>query len=518
MKNILSGLTVSIIALPLAIAFGISSGLGAGAGIYGAIFLGFFASLFGGTKTQISGPTGPMTVISASVIAAFSGNLGMIFTTFLLAGFFQIVLGLLRIGKFVQFIPYPVISGFMNGIGMIIILLQLNIALGLDADSSVIKALAHLPQSIISLNPYALFLTAATLAILYFLPKKITNIIPSPLIALVLLSVVAYLFHLDVSYVNDIPTGLPTFVELGFEIESLSFILVSALTLAVLGTIDSLLTSLVADSLTKDKHDSNRELVGQGIGNMVAALFGGLPGAGATMRTVANIKSGATSTLSGMAHSVFLLLILLVFAPLAGQIPMPVLAGILIKVGFDIFDYKMLKQMKILPKYDVSIMIAVFVLTVFVDLIVAVGVGVVLSAFLIIHRLVKESEVNIAGEEVDENKDDRIVKEGVVRIVNIKGPFFFGSTSFILDKVDKIYNVENVVLDCSLVSFMDLSAIYALSETIEKLKSSGSEVYIVADEKRKEKLLKLGIGQIINVENIVDSQIRALRAIKENAK
>lgn len=515
MNNILSGLTASIIALPLAIAFGISSGLGASAGIYGAIFLGFFASLFGGTKTQISGPTGPMTVIAASVIAVFASDLALVFATFLLAGVFQIIFGLLKVGKFVRFIPYPVISGFMNGIGMIIILLQINVALGQNAKSSIIEAIISIPQSIATVNFQALLLTSATLAIIYFSPKKITDKLPSPLIALVFLSFAAYLLHLDVSYVTDIPTGLPTLVEFNFDTASMSFIVISALTLAVLGTIDSLLTSLVADSLTKDKHDSNKELIGQGIGNMMASFFGGLPGAGATMRTVTNIKSGATSRISGMIHSVFLLLILLVFAPLASKIPMPVLAGILIKVGLDIFDYKMLKQLKIVPRFDVSVMMIVFFLTVFVDLIVAVGVGVVLSAFLIIHRLVKESEVKIEGEEIEQNKDDRIFKDGIVRIVNIRGPFFFGSTSFILDKVDKIYNVENVVLDCSLVSFMDLSAIYALSESIEKLKSSGSEVYIIADEKRKKKLINLGIGQIIDIENIVDSQLRALRTIKE---
>ena len=260
MNNILSGLTAAIIALPLAIAFGISSGLGASAGIYGAIFLGFFASLLGGTKTQISGPTGPMTVISASVIAAFSANLPLIFTTFLLAGIFQVVLGLLKIGKFVRFIPYPVISGFMNGIGMIIILLQINVALGQNAKSSIIEAVVSLPQALTTVNFQALLLTLATLAIIYLVPKNITSKLPSPLIALVVLSVVASLFHLEVSYVSDIPTGLPSIVEFGFDMASMSFIIISALTLAILGTIDSLLTSLVADSLTKDKHDSNKEL------------------------------------------------------------------------------------------------------------------------------------------------------------------------------------------------------------------------------------------------------------------
>lgn len=516
MNNILSGLTAAIIALPLAIAFGISSGLGASAGIYGAIFLGFFAALFGGTKTQISGPTGPMTVISASIVASFGASLPLIFTTFLLAGLFQIIFGLLKIGKFVRYIPYPVISGFMNGIGMIIILLQINIAMGLQANSSVIEAILNIPNSLQNYNTQAIALTFLTLAILFLTPKKITAKVPAALIALVFVSVFAFLFQFNVDYVSDIPTGLPTLVEFGFDFSSLSFILISALTLAVLGTIDSLLTSLVADSLTKDKHDSNKELIGQGIGNMAASAFGGLPGAGATMRTVMNIKSGGTNKTSGMYHAIFLLLILLVFAPLASAIPMPVLAGILIKVGLDIFDYKILKQLKIIPKYDVGVMLIVFGLTVFVDLIIAVGVGIVLSSFLIIHRLIQESAVDILEEqEVDSNKEDRMVKDGEVRIVNIKGPFFFGSTSFILDQVDKIYDVQNVVIDCSLVSFMDLSAVYALSESIEKIKDNGAQVYIVVDEERKQKLLKLGIGKIIDPNHIVETQIRALRLIKK---
>ncbi|MBD3840648.1 MAG: SulP family inorganic anion transporter [Campylobacterales bacterium] len=513
MNNILSGLTTAIIALPLAIAFGISSGLGASAGIYGAIFLSFFASLFGGTKLQISGPTGPMTVISATLIGAFGANIALVFTTFLLAGLFQVVLGLFKVGRFVRFIPYPVISGFMNGIGMIIILLQINVAFGLPSSSSVIDTLLKLPTNLSNINFQALVLTLLTLAILFLVPKKVASKVPAALIALVVASLVGIVANFDVDYVSGIPTGLPMMVDFDFDITQLSFILISALTLALLGMIDSLLTSLVADSLAKDKHDSNKELIGQGIGNMVASLFGGLPGAGATMRTVANIKSGATSRTSGMYHSVFLLLILLVLAPLASKIPMPVLAGILIKVGLDIFDYKMLKQLKIVPKHDIWVMFLVFALTVFVDLIVAVAVGVVLSAFLIIHRLIQESAVDVSASDIEDSKDDRIFHDGMVRVVNIKGPFFFGSTSFILDKVDQIYDVKYVILDCSLVSFMDLSAVYALSETIENIKSSGSEVILVCSEQRKEKLLKLGVGDILDGENMVETQMRALRVI-----
>jgi sulfate permease, SulP family len=513
MNNIFGGITAAIIALPLAIAFGISSGLGASTGIYGAIFLGFFASLFGGTKTQISGPTGPMTVISATVIASFSSNLALIFTTFLLAGAFQVLFGFLKIGKFVRFIPYPVISGFMNGVGMIIIILQIGVAFGLEVKSSVVDAIINIPYALTHLNFEAFLLTLATLAILYMVPKNITRRLPSPLIALVTLSFAATLLNLNVEFVKDIPTGVPTFVSFDFDVASLSFIFISALTLAVLGTIDSLLTSLVADSLTKEKHDSNKELIGQGIGNMVASLFGGLPGAGATMRTVVNIKSGANHKISGIIHSITLLLILLVFAPFASHIPMPVLAGILIKVGIDIFDYKMLKHIKIAPKYDIAVMMIVFMLTVFIDLIVAVGVGVILSSFLIIHRITQESAVDIFGEETADEKNDKIFKDGVLRVINIKGPLFFGSSSFIMDQVDKVYNIKNVIIDCSSVSFMDLSAIYALSESIEKLKDSGTEIYIVVDEKRKAKLIKLGITDVIDETHIIHSQITAMRQI-----
>jgi len=512
--NLYGGIVAAIIALPLAIAFGIASGLGAAAGLYGAIILGFFAALFGGTKTQISGPTGPMTVVVASVIPLFAQNPALILGTFLLAGLFQLLFGLLRLGSAVRFIPYPVISGFMNGIGIIIIVLQLNIALGVAGSSSVLSALLSLPSALQQINPGSLLLALASLAIVLWTPQRIGKILPSPLIALVLLSIASHLVGLDVATVSDIPTGLPSFTLPAFSLDQLSLMIISALTLAVLGSIDSLLTSLVADSITRQKHDSNRELIGQGIGNAAASFFGGLPGAGATMRTVINIKSGATGRLSGAVHALFLLFILIALSPLAEYIPLPVLAGILIKVGLDILDYRMLGQLKNAPRHDLSVMIAVFVLTVFVDLIVAVGVGVILASLLIVYRLSREAKVDISGAgELTEGSGDRITDEGI-RIVNITGAFFFGSTSQIIESVEKIYAVKSVIIDCSRVPFMDLSAVYALSDTISRLTSLGSSVYLVAGGERKSKLLGLGIGKVIEADAILPSQSSALSAAR----
>ena len=512
--NLYGGLVAAIIALPLAIAFGMASGMGAAAGLYGAIFLGFFAAAFGGTKTQISGPTGPMTVVVASMVPVFEGNLALIAATFMLAGLLQILFGLLKIGSAVRYIPYPVISGFMNGIGVIIILLQINTALGAAATSSVLDTLLHLGRSLASVDPASLMLTLAALAIVVLTPRRITTVIPSPLIALVGLSLLCYLFGISVVTVSDIPMGLPVFVVPEFNMTQFSFMMTSALTLAVLGSIDSLLTSLVADSITRQKHDSNRELIGQGIGNGAAALFGGLPGAGATMRTVINIKSGATGPASGMIHAVVLLLILLVLAPLAEHIPMPVLAGILIKVGLDILDMRMLKQIDKAPRPDLAVMLAVFSLTVFVDLIVAVGVGVVLAAFMIIRRLTRETQVEISAAEcVTDDKEDRITDEGI-RVVNITGAFFFGSTTRIVEEVEKVYDVTAVVIDCSCVPFMDLSAVYALSDTLDRLRGTGSQVFLVTDYRRKGRLLELGIGDFIDPTHIFPTQESAIQAAR----
>ena len=377
--DITGGITAGIIALPLALAFGIASGLGASAGLWGAIALGFFAAALGGTKMQISGPTGPMTVVTAAAVASFGGDLGSVTSMFVLAGIFQILFGVFRLGKFVKFIPYSVVSGFMSGVGFIIILLQINPILGANGVGGTVAAIKSLPQAIAGVNFIALALGVATMLILYITPKKLARIVPTPLLAILVLTPLSAALNFNVATIGQIPTGFAKFALPTPDLSHVATIVAYALMLAVLGSIDSLLTSLVADSITKTKHSSNQELIGQGIGNAVAGFLGGIPGAGATMRTVANIKAGGEGRLSGMTHSVFLLLAALVFAPAVAYVPLAVLAGILIKVGVDILDYRLLKRLTHIPVKDLAVTAAVFLLTVLVDLIFAVGVGVVLA-------------------------------------------------------------------------------------------------------------------------------------------
>ncbi len=494
--NLFGGLTAAVIALPLGLAFGVASGLGATAGIYGAIILGFFASLFGGTATQISGPTGPMTVVIASAIATLHDNIHLLTTVILLAGIFQILFGFFKIGKFIQYIPYPVISGFMSGIGIIIIILQINPYLGVSADASVIHILSTLPSNILQANKYTFILATLTLLIMFFTPKKIAKTIPTPLIALVVLTPFSLYFNFQVPVIGEIPTTLPDFIVPSINFEDYKTIIILAFTLALLGTIDTLLTSIVADSITQTKHKPNLELFGQGIGNMLCSFVGAVPGAGATMRTVINVKSGGTNKLSGMIHALTLLAIVLFFAPLASKIPLAILAGILIKVGIDILDYRFLKIWKDSPKNDLIVMISVFLITVFIDLITAVGVGVVLSSLLIVYRITKETKIVIDDEkEADLNYN---LESKKIRIIKINGAFFFGTSTIFESKINSILDTKTIIIDISSVPFIDITAIFTLKDFILRLQNYDIKIIIVSQKKYKNKLLRLDKSHIFN--------------------
>ncbi len=472
--DLFGGLTAGVVALPLALAFGVAAGAGAAAGLYGAIALGLVAALLGGTKMQISGPTGPMTVVFASTLIALGGNLALAMAAVLIGGALQIVLGMIRAGGLVRFIPYPVVSGFMSGIGIIIILLQIAPLVGAPSLSAPLTAVLSLPATLAAVNGQALILALLTLVIVFRTPIAVSRVVPAPLVALVALTALAVAADFDVPVIGAIPTGLPTFVLPQFSLESWTTVLFLGATLAVLGSIDSLLTSLVADSVTRTRHNSNRELIGQGVGNMLCAFVGGLPGAGATMRTVVNIKSGGRGRASGVTHALFLLALLLGAAPLAADIPLAVLAGILIKVGVDILDYRLLKLVRSAPRADIVVMATVFGLTVFVDLIIAVGAGVVLSMGLVIHRLIEQASLRIWPADANSSGMD-----GQVRVLEISGPFFFGSTSQLLDRVDQVMGTRAVVFDCSRVPFMDLSAEFTLEEMIEGLKANHIAAFVV---------------------------------------
>lgn len=497
-KNFFGGLTAAIIALPLGLAFGVASGLGATAGIYGAIILGFVAALFGGTPTQISGPTGPMTVVVASSVLALHNDINLIVTTIILAGLFQILFGFLKIGRFVQYIPYPVISGFMSGVGVIIIILQINPYLGLPSDASVMHLLLSLPSQVDNINLNTFLIATATLMIMFLTPMKIHKIIPTPLIAIAIITPLSVYLHLDVQTIGAIPSTLPSIVLPSINIENYSTILTLAMTLAILGTIDTLLTSIVADSITNTKHKPNQELIGQGVGNALCGLFGAVPGAGATMRTVINIKSGGTHKISGMIHSIILLIIVLFLAPFAAQIPLALLAGILIKVGIDILDYRFLSIWKESPKHDLSIMLVVFFITVFIDLITAVGVGIILASLLIVYRITKETNITL----VDDGQEDIYkaykLKEKQIQIIQINGAFFFGSSTMFESKAYSILDTKMVIIDILDVPFMDITAIFTLKNFLSKLHTEEIQSIIIAKEQDQKTLLRLNKTHIFD--------------------
>ncbi len=518
--DLFGGITAGIIALPLALAFGVASGVGAAAGLYGAIFVGLFASVFGGTRPQISGPTGPITVVVAAIVASNPGNFKLIFATILLAGLFQIILGISKVGSLIRYVPYPVISGFMSGIGVIIIILQINPLLGLDVQGTPINTIMSLGEVFNSFNLQSLILGVATLIIVFYTPCKIRQVIPPSLIALVSVTIASVLLGFNVKTIGEIPVGLPDFQFPLISVEDFVKIVPLAITVAILGAVDSLLTSLVSDSLTKETHNSNKELVGQGIGNMFSALFGGIAGAGATMRTVVNIKTGGKTPLSGIIHAAFLIILLLGAAPLASNIPMAVLAGILIKVGFDIIDYKFLKIINHAPRRDLAVMILVFALTVFDDLIFAVGAGIVLSCLLFASRVAKKFKITIddykqtANTESEEHIEE--LSKYKIRMVNIDGEFFFGSSSRVLTRVDDLLGTQYLIINCGSIPEMDISAVFALEDIIVRMKDKGINVFLVlSGVEIAKKLLRLGVVKLIGRDNLFYEKCQAVEKARE---
>ncbi len=514
--DLLGGITAGIIALPLAIAFGVSSGLGATAGIYGSIIVGMLASLFGGTPTQITGPTGPLTVVIASVIALHSNNPNLIFAAIFLSGLFQIILGIFKVGKLVNFIPYPVISGFMSGIGAIILLLQINPFLGIEFSGTPVEGLINAIKSLGSADLHSIILGAITLLIVFFTPKKIAKFLPPPLIALILGTVIAIVYNFDVKTIGEIPRNFPAFVLPTFKLSEIEIIIPIALTLAVVGSIDTLLTSLVADSLTKTKHKSDKELIGQGIGNIVASVFGGLVSCGAMMRTAVNIKSGGRTKLSGIIHAIFLIMVIIFLAPAAAKIPLAVLAGILIKVGFGIIDYKFIRLLKVAPRNDLLVMLLVFLITIFDDLILAVGVGVILSSILFAANIARQTDIKLVG--LSDLKDENYIDEDLkshTMIMHIDGTLFFGSASLIASRIDDVLDNKTVIVDCSNIKSMDISAVFALEDLVLTLKSKNVRVIIIFNNRTvAASTLKLGLRKLIGQKDITFSTDEALNNVQ----
>ncbi len=522
--DIFGGITAGIVALPLALAFGIqafggvndpaAASMGALAGIVGATMLGFFASLFGGTHSQISGPTGPMTVVAATMIsgiwASSGGNISSVLISMALAGLFcglfQILFGIIKLGKYIRYIPYPVLSGFMSGIGVIIILQQLYPLVGLKGTGTMIDLVMGIPAAVSDgISVTALLLGLGTILIIELFPL-ITKKVPATLVALIVMTVISLFCNLDGKLIiGEIPSGLPLpfFAKAGIDMASIDWgvvlkaSLIPGLTLAGLGSIDTLLTSVVADNITKTKHNSNKELIGQGIGNAMAGLFCGLPGAGATMRTVVNVKSGGRTQISGMIHALLLLAILLGLGSLVKYVPLSVLAGILITVGWGIIDFRGFKDLFKIPKADAVVLVVVFIITVFVDLLTAVGIGMVIACVLFMKRasdLVEGgySSSTMTNAEMRKGLPDPGLPnfdksmpwndEGGITdemrkhifVQRLNGPIFFGTINKFKEVMEDIPDhAKVVIIRMKLVSFMDQSGLYAMETAIKDLQDRG---------------------------------------------
>ena len=508
--DIFGGATAAIIALPLALAFGVASGMGPIAGLYGAIFVGLFAALFGGTSAQISGPTGPMTIVAASVFTQFGSQPAVAFTVVMMAGAFQILFGYLRVGRYINLMPYPVISGFMTGIGCILIILQLEPLIGHVAPPNVVNALTALPTDVKTVNWNAAALGLMSLALCMWWPKKLTRIVPSPLVALIVCTAAA-LFVADVPLLGPVPSGLPSLQTPQFDFGQLNYMLVSAAVLAALGSIDSLLTSLVADNMSRSFHDSDKELVGQGIGNLVAGFAGGLPGAGATVRTLANLKAGGRTQLSGVVHAVILALIVLGFGPVVSVIPHAALAGILLKVGIDVIDWRFIKRWHRAPRTDLVLMLVVLVLTVFVDIITAVGVGIVMASLVFVKDMA-DVQIQSIRTIVDDVDHDLLTTDeasafrqlnGRAAILHLSGAMSFGAANEMMRRIVSVKPVEVLIIDLTDVPSIDGSAALTLEEIIQRALDVDQEVLVVG--------MQFGVARVLGHLGALDGVREATR-------
>jgi SulP family sulfate permease len=524
--DLYGGLTAAIVALPLALAFGVASGIGPIAGLYGAIFVGLFASLFGGTPSQISGPTGPMTIISASIFTQFSSEPAIGFTVLIMAGGFQVLFGYLKLGRYVNLMPYPVISGFMTGIGCILIIMQLDPLLGYESQQNVINALTVLPDYVHNPNVHAVIIGVIAIAIVMRTPARLARIVPSPLLALVVCSVLALLLT-GAPRLGEVPTGLPGLIVPQISFSLLNQMLVSAAVLAALGSIDSLLTSLVADNLTRTFHDSDKELVGQGLGNMVAGLTGSLPGAGASIRTITNIKAGGRTALSGILHSVVLFIVVMGLGPLVAIIPNAALAGILIKVGLDVIDWRFLRRIHRAPRVDFILMIVVLALTVFVNIITAVAVGVMLASLAFVKEMAELQVENIKT--VSHPDEEQLFDaEGTAlfaqcerraMILHLSGLISFGAATELTRKFASVGSYDLLIIDLQDVPRVDGSAALALEQIIQMATEGHKHVFVVGLTMHVARVLgKIGVLSLIKDTSRFNTRNEALHAAVELLK
>lgn len=519
--DIFGGVSAAIIALPLALAFGVASGVGPIAGLYGAIAAGFFAAVFGGTSSQVSGPTGPMTVVMAVIVAEHADNLSEAFAIVFFGGLIQVLFGIIKVGRLIAYTPFPVLSGFMSGIGVIIIIIETLPFFGLPTvTDGPLAAVIAWPSIIASGNINALAIGAASLALMVFWPNRLRALFPAPLAALVIGTLLSLLVFKNAPVIGEIPTGLPSLYIPLIGLSELPGIVQPAIILALLGSIDSLLTSLVADSITHTRHNSNRELIGQGIGNMVAGLIGGLPGAGATMRTVVNIRAGGRSPVSGALHALILLALALGLGPYGEAIPHAALAGILIKVGWDIIDWGYLKRIRRAPTDEIFVMLVTLGLTIFVDIITAVAVGLILAGFATARWMETEELEGVTALAIPENDKGLTEKEhaeiikynGKIGIVTLRGRFSYASARELIQRVGAATHGHSVMIyDFTNAGHLDTSAALAFEELIDVAVDEVSACFVVGLSGDAEKTLQsLGVLHKIPPAHVLKTKLEAI--------
>jgi len=525
------GLTAAAVALPLALAFGVLSGAGPMAGVYAAIFVGFFASLTGGTAAQISGPTGPMTVLMTAIFMQYTAadpvhGMAIGFTVVMLGGLFLMLFGFFKIGQYINMIPHPVISGLMSGLGLTIILLQVGPLLGHANAGTPWESLLQLPNVLAHPATEAALIGVSALVLVYLQPKSIGKYIPSPLTAVVM-GTISYLILFPesmVQTVGEISVAMPMPQWPVFNTELTLDIIKSALSLAVLGTIDTLMTSLVADNISRDHHNPNRELAGQGIANMISGLFAGLAGAGASMRTVINVRHGGQTPLSGIFHSLIIIVLVIMLSQYLHLIPHAALAAILIKVASDLIDWDYLKRLHKAPKPAILIMFTVLLLTLFIDMMIAIGTGITIASLLFMKRmsdlqLEKTSTITHPDEEhplSDQEKQYLQKTDGRVLLFHVSGPMSFGAAKSMVKRVSAVDNYEALVLDLSDVPLIDFTSSLAIEDIILDAQEAGHHIFISgAKNIVKQVLDKQGILSLLLDEHQYDNREDALRHASE---
>lgn len=521
--DILGGINSAIVALPQALAFGVATGFGASAGLWGAIILCLTAGLLGPKVPMISGPTGPMTIVIASVAAALAFDLNAVVIIMLLAALIQIIFSLTKLADIVKYVPYPVISGFMNGVGIIIILIQLNPLIGHDTISNTFSSIKSFAQNLSDINLSAFYLGLLTLLIVFGLPKRLNKYIPSQILALIICTFVSVKIGADVPRISEVSVSFPSVILPEADLYKFSLYVPYAATLAVVLSSESLLTGLVADSLTKTKTSPKRLLFSQGFGNVICAMTGSLCGTAATMRTVAALNTGASTKLAAIINPVILCILLFKFSWFVSEIPLAVLAGILIKIGYDIIDVKLLKVLKYAPKDDLYVLFLVFLLTVFYNLIFAVGAGITLAALLYAKRVADRAQlVQKTVYDKDIMKLEKILETDYkhkIRVVHISGQFFFGSATQIISKFDDVLGTKYLILNYESDDLLDISAIFALEDIIIRLKAQKIKIILVI--KNDEVLNQLKVHKIleqIGENSVFYSELDAIEKAKSNLK